>query len=170
MRTPAKESVFTTLFIAIVILSTIFLIISTLNYVEFFKAMEKLTLTIIKVCPSVGQDGANVTFSFSITNPTRYGALRLRELSFALYFQTNAEDVDVWWERLSYHEPITINPYWNKTFEYLNDPIDCNLEAFQEFYAANHGNVKWLLRCGAIVVTFAGQTDLPLTAEFLSHE
>lgn len=158
---------------ATVIVSAIFLIASTSNYVEFFRAMQNLSLTINKVSPSVRQNEVNITLIFSITNPTRYVGLGLTELSFALYYQADNENIDLWWKRLTYSEqPITIDPYWNKTFQYhINLDADAeSTKLFQNFYENYHGHVEWLLKCGAIVTAFAGEMDVPLTAEFVSHQ
>ena len=167
-----KKAISTTIFIAIVIISAIFLIVSTSNYVEFYRAIETLDLTIMNASPSVEQNEVNITLIFSITNPTRYVGLKLQELSFALYFQNNSENIDLWWKTLAYHnQPVTIDPYWNNTFEYHIN-LDVNADStkrFQDLYQTQQGNVKWLLKSGAIVITFAGEIDVPLTAEYLSH-
>lgn len=167
-----REAISTTIFLAIVIVSAIFLIVSTSNYVEFYRAIETLDLTIMKASPSVGQNEVNITLIFSITNPTRYVGLKLNELSFALYFQSNSENIDLWWKTVTYHkQPVTIDPYWNKTFQYHTN-LDVNADStkrFQDLYQTQQGNIRWLLKGGAIVITFAGEIDVPFTAEYLSH-
>ena len=167
----SKQNAFTIIFLGISVLSAISLVNATLNYVEFYTAIERLELTVINVSTSIGQTKVNVTLFFQITNPTTYMGLKLQELSYILKFEANDETVDICWDLTAYREPIPVNPVSNMTFQYT---IDLNIDKdttryLMQHYETHQGNIKWLLKCGAVVSTFLGKFEVPLTATFEEH-
>lgn len=168
---PTKEAVFTAIFFAIVTVSAISLVISTLNYVDFYRAIEALSLTVLDVSPSIGQNSAKIDLTFAIVNPTRYTGLSLREFGYVLYFDADGELIDACWRTNSYREqPLPIGPFSNITFQ---NSIDLDLsqestKSFIKFYENHTESVKWALKCNGIFLTFIGELTVPLNALFFS--
>lgn len=165
-----KSTAITALFLAISIVAAISLIASTINYLAFYRAMQEINLKILDVNVLIGENNANITLVFSLTNPTNYVGLKLRELSYTLYYEADREKIALLWDTVYYAEnPIDVGPYWNKTYE-RQVHLDINKEkimSFVEFYESHQGNVKWILSCTSIFVTFTGKIDVPLTASFI---
>ena len=166
-----KHNILVIVFSAISISSAFLLITSTYNYVEFYKALRELNLQLLEVNPSVGNT-ANLTLFFLVSNPTSYVGLRLREISFVLSFEYLNNKVELHFDTVSFaKQPLTIDPYWNKTFE-LFVQLDMNRKqtmSFIEFYKSQPQKIVWTLDTGAILITFVGKVDVPMTATLVSN-
>lgn len=161
------RNLLTIIFLAISVLSAGLLTLTTLNYTEFFKALEKIDLKLSDVDLVTDGQNVNVTIAFSIWNPTSYADFRVRELSYALDLRANDEIVTLSTDTLPYvQEPIPVEPYHNHTFEHrvsldLNQP---ETSRSIELYESNQGDVTWTLNLTLILLTFTGPIDLPLSA------
>ena len=148
--------------------SAVLLAISTLNYVEFYRAMEQLELNVSEVNLAIEQN-ITITLVFSLENPTRYVGLKLRELSVSLYFyDKNNEQVNIWADTLSYQgEPLTVEPYWHRTFEQQIN-LSTAREATQRLLDTykDPQDIKWVLNAGAIIISFIDTLDVPMSATF----
>ena len=131
--------------------------------------MEQLKLKVSDISLSIGQNNVRVTLVFSMENPTRYVGLKLRELSWSLYFyDKNAQQQILWADTFShYGEPLPIEPYWDKSFEYQIN-LSINQDVTQHLLSTHNEqqNVKWKLSASAIVVSFVDTLDVPMSATF----
>lgn len=161
------RNLLTAIFLAISVLSAGLLTLTTLNYTEFFKALEKIDLKLSDVDLVTGGQNVDVTIAFSIWNPTSYADLRLRELSYALRLKANDEIVTLSSDTLSYvQQPVPIEPHCNHAFEHRVS-LDSNqpeTSRSMELYESNQGDVTWILEATLILLTFSGPIDLPLSA------
>ena len=154
-------------------ISAVSLVVSTLNYIEFYTAIQKLDLAVVDVSPTIEQNSANITMVFAIINPTRYIGLKIREISMGLYYlEANDTLAGLWWDtRYYYQQPISLNPYSNTTQQLLinlNRDLD-QTKSFIDFYTVHQGNIKWELRCGVILLTFIDNVQIELSAPYFSH-
>ena len=166
-----KHTAITAIFFTTCLASAFILVTSTLNYVEFYRAMANLTLQLLDVSPSIETNNVNVTLMFSITNPTSYHGLRLRELSYTLTFEAFQSQLSLYGDVISFaDQPLIVDPYWNKTFEYQ---IRFNMRReqtvnFIELYESQPQDALWSMRATVLVDTFVGIIDVPLTATVVS--
>ncbi len=89
-----KSRVFTLIYIAIAIASLVYFGAITLNYVQFYPALDKLAVQ--AEGQQIFRDSQNiptqVLVQLRVTNPTSYSGLRLEYLVVHLYFSTTAND------------------------------------------------------------------------------
>jgi hypothetical protein len=168
-----KRTALTTIFLVLCLASAAFLALSTLNYIEFFRALEKFTIELRNVELLVGQKNATVGITFEMWNPTGYVGFALREWSYRLTFKASNQSIDLSYDTISYAEPITISPQWNKTFEH-ETTIDITKPTHFQFitlYQLNQGKeVTWTLEVGVILLNpLTGQLDIPLSSSLKSE-
>lgn len=164
----ARRNIPTIIFIAIFVLSAAFLTIQTKNYAEFFVAIQRIDLELLSVNTTIDNGTANVTLTFAIFNPTGYDTLRMIGLSYLLYLENNTQTVTAAWNMISYADPIQMNAYSNLTFRHtlsLDPDLDSTRE-FIKFYQNLQENVKWLLNCGVLLITFLDKMEVPLNAAY----
>lgn len=167
---PTKRNITTTVFLAIWVTLMVSLVGPTLNYIEFYRAT--LVLKVLSVTVVFGQNKTNITLVFALQENSSYNGLKLREISNLLHFEANGEPVLLWSDVTSYRQqPVPLIPYIDETFQFL---IELNKDSelatfFQEYYEANQGSIKWMLKCGAVLMTFAGNTNVELEAFYFSH-
>jgi len=167
-----KRTALMAIFLVINMISAVLLVTSTLNYIEFYRALERFTLKLANVNLLTQENYVKVVITFSMWNPTSYVGLKLRELSYLLQFASNSDSVYVSSYTLSYaNEPIIIGSYWNKTFEH-----QINLDAKRqttsrllELYKSHSGNSTWTLDADAILITFAGPMSVPLFSQLTTE-
>lgn len=169
-----RRNVMTTIFLATSVMSIVFLIISTLTYIEFYRAIETLDLRVLDISPSIGQNTVAIGLDFVIMNPTSYADLKIREIGFALHYTlANGTLIGLYWFTSTYYkQPTPLNGYSNVTFEYsINlDVHSSSTERFIEFYEEQQGNINWVLKCNALLITFAENMNVQLEASFFSHQ
>lgn len=169
---PLKQKILTVVFLATVGVSATSLVISTLNYTQFYTAIRRLDLAVLDVSPTIGEDSLSVTLIFAITNNSSYTGLNVRELSYTLNFEHDMERVRILSDTKSYYsEPVRLGPYSNTTFEYVTT-LGVNQEPAQrfiEFYKNKQGYITWILTCNVIFLTFIGTVYIPLTTLFLQE-
>lgn len=166
---PTKQTISKATFLLIVIVSSVFLVTSTSNYVRFFSAVEQLSLEVLNVSTSIEQENVNITLVLAIYNPTRYVGLSLREFSFTLFFEADGDMTTLHGGFISYASaPEHIEPHWNKTLE-REINLNPNKEAtklFKSLYETSQGKITWMLQGTAILITFVGTLDVPLSDQF----
>lgn len=166
-----KQVAITVVYFAICAASTFFLVTSTLNYIEFYRAMSEITLQLLQVSASTGTKNVDLILVFSILNPTNCIGLRLRDFSYVLYFGNHSDQIDLYWDDIHFAETLTVERNWNKTFEYkigLNPDREQTMD-FIEIYKSRPENVLWEMKATLILITFVGLLDLPLTARLTSN-
>lgn len=164
-----KRTTLLAVFFAVSTISTILLVISTLNYLEFYKAIEQMKIEISDVTLFIEPDNVEVTLNFTIENPTRYADLKLRDLSWSLYFyDENAEEQLLWADSISYYDaPLPIDPYWAKSLEYQIN-LSINRDVTQRLLKTHNEqqNINWRLSASAIVISFVDTLDVPMSATY----
>lgn len=156
-------------FFAVSIMSSILLVISTLNYMEFYRAIEQIEIEISDVTLFIEPDNVEVTLSFTIENPTRFAGLKLRDLSWSLHFyDDNNETVYITSATYSYFtQPLPVESHWHRNFEHkINlNPDKENAQQLLNAYE-DQQDVKWKLSATAIVISFVGTLDVPMSTIF----
>lgn len=173
----SREKIATAIFFTASIASVLFLIAGTANYTEFYRAVAQLEAQILSINSSIGEKQVDLTLVFSITNPTSYRGLEIREISYSLQYEDDEAKTTLVTDNLLFaSNPIIIDPFWNKTFEC---PQTLNVDSlpqiqkqatvrFIELYQTQQGKIKWVLDCTAILLTFVDTIDVPMTTQFQS--
>jgi len=173
----SREKTVTAIFFAASIASVFFLVTGTANYTEFYKAVGQLEAKILSVDLSIKERQVDLTLVFSMTNPTSYRGLELREISYALQYEDDEAKISLVTDTLLFAtNPITIDPFWNRTFErqqILNIDSLPQIQKqatlrFIELHRTQQGRIKWVLDCTAILLTFVDTIDVPMTNQFQS--
>jgi hypothetical protein len=162
------------IFIVLCLSSAAFLAFATLNYIEFFRALERFTMKLRSVDLLVSQKNATVGITFEMLNPTSYIGFALREWSYRLTLKASNQSVDLSYDTISYtEEPLAISPQWNKTFNH-EATIDITKPASSQFitlHQLNQGKqITWTLDISVILLTpLIGQLDIPLSSSLESE-
>lgn len=167
-----KQAIPKAIFLLVVIASSVFLVISTQNYLEFYSAVEKLSLRVIDVSTLIELENVNITLVFAIFNPTGYVGLSLREFVFTLFFENNSDNTALYGGFVSYGSaPEPIEPYGNKTIKHetiLNLNKDVT-KLFKNLYQNNQGDIAWMLKGNAHINSFVGTLDVAMSDKFPNH-
>jgi hypothetical protein len=80
-------------FIAMTLSSTAYVSLATINYLQFYPAIDRLDANVTKLIfvPGTGSNQATVVASVAVSNPTDYSGFKVRGASVQMYFfeQTN---------------------------------------------------------------------------------
>lgn len=165
---PTKQTILKTTLLLITIVSSAFLVTSTLNYVEFYTAVVQLSLRVLNVSTLIEVENVNITLLFALSNPTKYVGLSLREFFFTLFFEVDDDMTTLYGGFISYaRAPESIEPYGNKTIKYKINLKPSNVtQRFKNLYEASQGDITWMLQGTAILITFVGTLDVPLSDQF----
>lgn len=169
-----RRTALTMIFVALCLSSVAFLTFVTLNYIEFFRALESFTMKLRNVELLVRQNDATINITFQMQNPTNYVGFALREWSYRLTLKASNQSVDLSYDTISYaEEPLAISPQWNETFKH-EATIDTTKPASSQFITLYHLNqgkeVTWTLEVGVILLTpLIGQLDIPLSSSLESE-
>lgn len=161
-----------TFFSTLCIVALVFLVASTYNYVEFYRAVEKFDAKLQNVRVVVNESNVSVNITFEMQNPTNYVGMSLREWSYALILEMGNEEIDLSHNSISYYsKPVTITPHWTQTFEHQDNLLATQqstsrfLELY-EFYREKQ--VSWNLKVQVIVITFMGTMYIPMSSVLTS--
>lgn len=141
------------LFLIFTIIAAYYLIASTLNYTEFYRAIREIHIANLRIDAFVEQENVNISLSFDIENPTRYIGLQLQSVTSQLYFLDNSEKVMLWWEMKAYGTTQPLDPYSKVPVEWSLTPI-ASTERFIAYFEAHNGAVNWTLECGVRLAAF----------------
>lgn len=148
-----KLNVTLTLFLICTIIAAYYLVASTLNYTEFYRAIREIHLANLKVDAFVEQKDVNISLSFDIENPTGYIGLQLRSVTCQLYFLDNSEKVALWWDMRSYSTDQRLDPRSKVPLEWNLNPT-ASAERFITYFETHQGAVNWTLECGVRLAAF----------------
>lgn len=148
-----KLSVTFTLFLICTTIAAYYLVASTLNYTEFYRAIREIHIANLKVDAFMDQKNVNISLSFDIENPTRYIGLQLQSVTCQLYFFDNSEKVILWWDMKAYGTAQTLDPNSKVPLEWSFNPI-ASTERFTAYFEDHQGAVKWTLECGVRLAAF----------------
>jgi len=165
----STNTIFKATFLLIIVVSSIFLVMSTSNYVEFFIAVRELSLQTLDVSASIGPEDVSITLVFAICNPTRYTGLAFQQLTYTLLFEVDDNNTTLYGGLISYRAaPEPIGAYSNMTFneEISLNPNVISTEDFRSLYETRQEDITWILQGTAIFLSFVGTIDVPLSDEF----
>mgnify|MGYP001067715535 CR=1 FL=1 len=152
------------IFLAITAASTIVLARSTLNYMEFYTALKKLTLQLSNFGFSIEPNLVLITVDSTIVNPTSYVGLELVSVSIALYFEADGETVELTRDEFWYTTPKPLNPYLNITLK-SSSSVSVNSISTQLFIKAlEQGSIDWTLAPHVVLATLIGPLGMSLDA------
>lgn len=146
----------TTAFLVACIASTVWLALSTVNYTEFFRAVETINLKLKEVDVIESEENAEISMTFEIVNPTSYRGFRLREFSYKLSFRTSdVGPLDISSDTVSYStDPIEVTPYWNRTFTHqaLSNAAASTINLLLDIYGGSDQMITWILEVGVVLL------------------
>ena len=143
-----------------VLVSAFWLVASTANYAEFYRALREVDMTDLEVTVSVSENNANITVAFNIENPTGYRGLSIREITCQLYYEdenANANHTFLWWHFQTLGTPL--DPYSKVPFAWNVTPQEAAELKFINYFEAHQGSVNWKVTCGVILNTFLGSVE-----------
>lgn len=173
----SREKAVTAIFLTATIASVLFMVTGTANYTEFYRAVGQLEAKILSIDLSIEEKQVNLTLVFSVTNPTSYRGLEMREISYALQYEDHKAEISLVTDTLLFtSNPIVIDPFWSKTFECpkilnINSLPQIQKQAtlrFIELHQTQQGRIEWVFDCTAILLTFVDTIDVPMTTRFQS--
>lgn len=150
---PRRLDVTLAVFLICTIIAAYYLVESTMNYTEFYRAIREIHIVDLKVDAFVEQKNVNISLSFDIENPTRYTGLQLQSITCQLYFFNNSEKVVLWWGMKTYGSSQPLNPHSKVKVEWNLTPM-VSTERFIAYFEAYQGVVQWTLECGVRLATF----------------
>jgi len=150
------------IFFAVSITFTASLITSTLNYTEFYTALNKLTINLVSVVPNLEGNENSVTLNLAIINNSSYNGLKVKRLWYILKFQVENEYNYLVGEEINFGEPELILPYSNITIK-KSSMLSMGRETskrFIELHNQNPQSIKWMIQCDVLTATFLGDVLL----------
>lgn len=164
-----KLNVSLVLFSLCTIVAAYYLVASTINYTEFYRAIREVNLINLKVDTVVEQRSVNISLSFEIQNPTRYVGLKLREVTCQLYFADNNEKVVLWWGLKSYGTSQPLDPYSKVSLEWSFSPA-ASTDRFLTYFENHQGAINWMIQCGVRLAAFLPQDiSISLTESYIAQ-
>jgi hypothetical protein len=152
----SKRIVLTTIFLVACIASTVWFALSTVNYSEFFRAVETFNLKLKNVNLIESEENIEFSMIFEMLNPTSYRGFRLREFSYKLSFKTdNTGPLEISSDTLSYAtEPIEVTPYWNQTFTHraFSNAATSTINLLQSLYRSGNQTITWILEATVVLL------------------
>lgn len=152
------SNIFVTGFLVLTLLSTIFLIFSTLNYLEFYTAIKELKLS-LKVSPQVKGERLILDIEIRVINPTSYKGLKLKSLSYRLSYRVEGESAELAAGQIWYSTAKPIQPYSELS---LRASPSLDLEAAEKYLSHPEGGL-WIVNCSALLETFTGVLRINLS-------
>ena len=165
----SKRTVLTIIFLVTCVASTAWLALSTVNYVEFFRAVETFNLQLRDVGLIESGDNVEVSMIFDMINPTSYRGFKLREFSYKLSFNTNGTvPLEISSDTLSHaSNPLEVTPYWNQTFTHheLSNAARSTVSLLRNLYDTGNQTITWTLEVTVILLNpLIDIIDIPLSS------
>lgn len=146
------------------VLSIILLVSPLLNYIEFYKALEKLSLQVSNFSFSIAEDKILIASNFSVVNPTSHTGLRLVHLGYGIYFKSDDEFTALTGGETWYGDPSPpINPHSNITSKY-SVSLDIDQEPARVTLAtlSTQRGIEWMITSYVLIETFTGRMHVDL--------
>jgi hypothetical protein len=156
---------FVTAFLALALLSSLFLTLSTINYVDFYMALRDLKLSTLEVSPQVRGERLIFNVTIAINNPTSYVGLRLKALGYRLSYRAGDEVRELAAGQGWYSEAKFIQPR-SDLFLDLSPSLNIGDEDAKRYlaYAEEKGeDTLWLINCSALLETFTGDLRINIS-------
>jgi len=113
-----KLKVIEIVFTVAVVLSVVLLIGPMSNYMKFYTAIEKISLEVPYFSFSIEEDEVIIAANFSVTNPTGYTGLGVKQVAYEIYFKSTSGFTALTGGHTWFGDPAPLlNPYSNITCE-----------------------------------------------------
>lgn len=188
-KMPTKSDLLAVIFLGTTVISVISLVEPTLNYMQFYTAIDNLSFRIseINLSSSPQQGKVTITLKLVTANPTSYHGLKISSLSTLLYYENGEHEVGVnhqgsgrrytttWWKLttkiVSFSSPRLIKPHSERNFS-INLSLNINEEGgaarhFIGFLEAHSENIKWKLDLVVLLSSFISTSGVPFTTTLL---
>lgn len=144
------------LFLGIVLVATFSLVMPTLSYIEFFRAIENLDLSVKEIEPRIEGDEIMIKLTLVLSNNAQY-ALKIHRVSCEILLKENGGYMRVAYPKFEFPGPPykSLQPYSNVTM------------GSSELRSQNVGispgqTVTWMIRGEVLIETFLGTIFPPL--------
>ena len=144
--------------------STILLIGPTLNYAEFYAALETLDLRVPYFSFKIEQDRIYINATFTLENNSSYVGIKLKNLSWKIgFFETDESYVELtagtfWW-----YPEVPLDPSSKITRELPPDHSIAesvpNAKSLINMYH-NQEPIRWMISGSVLLDTFLGTVNL----------
>ncbi|MEM2146417.1 MAG: hypothetical protein QW279_13730 [Candidatus Jordarchaeaceae archaeon] len=138
----------------------------TLNYFEFYRALQEIFIEINEFNIKIEENILNVTVNFTLTNPTGYTGIKVRSLRYIIYFQYGEgtpvkllEGEFLW----NSQEGIPFNAYTNITCSQSHTLTTTSAAASQLIQHLD-SEIFWTIQSMTILHTFTGSVIVPLNS------
>jgi hypothetical protein len=150
-------------FSVLALLSTSSLIVSTLNYTEFYVAVKDLKLSSLEVSPQVRGERLIFNTTIIIENPTGYVGLGLKSLGYRLSYKIGDNVIELAAGQRWYSRSKPLQPHSDLVLKFspsLNLE-DENAEKYLTY--TSEKDVLWIINCSALLETFTGDLRISLS-------
>ena len=155
-----RWTVLATIFSAVTVTSTLLLIEPTLNYAEFFSALETLDIEVPYFNFTIKQDQIYINATFTLRHNSSYVGIKLKNLVWKIgFFETDESYVELatgtfWW-----YPEVPLDPNANITRElppdYSLDESVPNAKSLINMYN-NQETIRWMISGSVLLDTFLG--------------
>lgn len=155
-----RRNWFLIIFSVITITSVLLLIEPTLNYAEFYSALEKLDLKVPYFSFKIKENRIYINATFTLKNNSSYVGIKLKNLVWKIgFFETEESYVELatgtfWW----YPEaPLTPNSNITRDLpsDYSIDESAPNAKTLMNLYD-NQETIRWMISGSVLLDTFLG--------------
>lgn len=150
------------IFSAITLASVLLLIQPTLNYAEFFTALETLDLEVSHFNFKVEQNRIYVNVTLTLKNNSSYVGIKLRRLICKIgFFETNESYVELATPQKYYYPNVSLDPDVIITAEYSTSIAETvpDARSLIDLYENNKA-IKWIISGSLLLETFLGEIQL----------
>jgi hypothetical protein len=160
-----KRRILLTTFMIIAAASAISNVFPTLNYFEFYKALQGIFIEVNELNINIEENTLNVTINFNLANPTGYTGIKVRSLRYVIYFQYEKTLVkllegEFLWDS---QEGIPFNAHSNITCS-QSHVLTTKSAAASQLIQHLGNEIFWIIEPMTILHTFAGSIIVPLNS------
>lgn len=155
-----RRNVLVIVFSVVTVASTLLLIEPTLNYAEFYTALETLDLKVPYFNFKIEQNRIYINATFTLKNNSSYVGIKLKNLVWKIgFFETDESYVELatgtfWW-----YPEVPLDPNANITRElppdYSIDESVPNAKSLINMYH-NQETIRWMISGSVLLDTFLG--------------
>lgn len=159
-----RWNLFAIFFSAVAVTSTLLLIEPTLNYAEFYAALERLDLKVPYFNFKVEQDRIYINATFTLRNNSSYVGIRLQNLVWKIgFYETDESYVELatgtfWWYPEMPLEP-DVEITRNLPPDYSVAESVPNAKSLMNMYH-NQETIRWMISGSVLLDTFLGEFRL----------
>jgi hypothetical protein len=151
-----------TVFSAITVASIFLLVEPTLNYSEFFTALQTLDLKVSDFNFTIEQNRIYINATFTLKNNSSYVGIKLINLNCKIgFFETDESYVELTEPRFWWHPEVPLDPGSNITRKCsvsLDETVP-NAKSLINLYQ-NQETIRWMISGSVLLDTFIGTLRL----------